>query len=62
MKRKTGFLMPIITTSSIYGFGVETPYYLALAPNYDMTISPRMTSKQGPLLQGEWRQRFEDGS
>ena len=62
VKRKTGVLMPIITTSSAYGFGLETPYYLALAPNYDATISPRVTSKQGVLLRGEWRQRFEDGN
>lgn len=61
VKRKTGFLMPIVTTSSAYGFGIETPYYFALAPNYDMTISPRETSKQGPLMRGEWRQRLEDG-
>ncbi len=61
VKRKTGFLMPIVSTSSAYGFGLETPYYLALAPNYDATISPRITSTQGPLLRGEWRQRFEDG-
>src|SRR5215467_14188955 len=61
VKRKTGFLMPIVSTSSAYGFGIETPYYIALAPNYDATISPRMTSTQGPLLSGEWRQRFEDG-
>jgi LPS-assembly protein len=26
VKRKTGFLMPILTTSSAYGFGIETPY------------------------------------
>ena len=61
VKRKSGFLMPIVSTSSAYGFGIETPYYLALAPNYDATISPRETTKQGPLLRGEWRQRFEDG-
>jgi len=61
VKRKTGFLMPIVSTSTAYGFGIETPYYIALAPNYDATISPRMTSTQGPLLRGEWRQRFEDG-
>ena len=61
VKRKTGFLMPVVSTSSAYGFGIETPYYLALAPNYDATISPRITSTQGPLLRGEWRQRFEDG-
>ena len=62
VKRKSGFLMPIITTSSAYGLGIETPYYLALAPNYDLTISPRITTTQGPLLRGEYRQRFEDGS
>jgi LPS-assembly protein len=61
VKRKTGFLMPIMTTSSAYGFGVETPYYFALAPNYDLTISPRETSKQGPLLRGEFRDRLENG-
>ena len=61
VKRKTGFLMPIITTSSAYGVGIETPYYLALAPNYDATISPRMTTTQGPMLRGEFRERFDSG-
>ncbi|MBO0755400.1 MAG: LPS-assembly protein LptD [Bradyrhizobiaceae bacterium] len=62
VKRKTGFLLPITTTSSTYGFGFAVPYYMALAPNYDLTITPMITSKQGPMLQGEWRQRIEDGT
>jgi len=62
VKRKTGFLMPKFTTSSVYGFGAEIPYYAALAPDYDMTFSPRLTTKQGALLQGEYRQRFDNGS
>jgi LPS-assembly protein len=62
VKRKTGFLMPIFSSSSAYGVAVETPYYVALAPDYDLTLSPRMTSKQGPLMQGEFRQRLENGS
>ena len=41
--------------------GIETPYYLALGPNYDATISPRFTTTQGPLLRGEFRERFEEG-
>jgi LPS-assembly protein len=61
VKRKTGLLMPIIGTSSTYGFSVETPYYFALAPNYDLTLSPRITSQQGVLMQGEFRERLEDG-
>lgn len=61
VKRKSGFLLPLFPTSTVFGLGVETPYYLALSPNYDMTISPRITTTQGPLLQGEWRQRLESG-
>ena len=39
MKRKSGFLFPVISNSSIYGFGVDIPYYWALAPDYDLTFS-----------------------
>jgi LPS-assembly protein len=61
VKRKTGFLMPVLSTSSAYGFAVEVPYYIALGPNYDVTIAPKITSGQGPLMRGEYRQRFENG-
>jgi LPS-assembly protein len=62
VKRKTGFLMPYITSVSTYGFGVETPFYWAIAPDYDATFSPRITSRQGVLFQGEFRQRLINGS
>src|SRR5689334_8451390 len=62
IKRKTGFLMPSTTTNTIYGAALETPYYFALSPNYDATISPMFTTRQGPLLQGEFRQRLMDGA
>jgi LPS-assembly protein len=62
VKRKTGFLMPMISTSSLYGVGMSMPYYWSLAPNYDVTFSPMVTTRQGPLLQGEWRQRLVNGS
>jgi LPS-assembly protein len=62
VKRKTGFLMPMPSQNTNYGFGVETPFYWAIAPDYDATFSPRYTSKQGLLMQGEFRQRLIDGS
>lgn len=62
VKRKTGFLQPIFSTNTKYGFGVETPFFWALAPDYDLTVSPIFTTKQGPLLQAEWRQRLLSGS
>lgn len=62
VKRKTGFLMPGFTSVTNYGFGIETPFYWAIAPSYDATISPRYTTRQGVLLQGEFRQRLMDGA
>jgi LPS-assembly protein len=61
-KRKTGFLNPSYGSGTNYGFAVSTPYYWALAPDYDFTLTPMVTSKQGPLVQGEWRQRLVNGA
>jgi LPS-assembly protein len=62
VKRKSGVLVPSVTSSSIYGQALEVPYYWALAPDYDATFSPMITTKQGPLLQGEFRQRLLNGA
>jgi LPS-assembly protein len=62
VKRKSGFLYPMLTTSTAYGVGLETPYYFNLAPDYDLTLYPRFMSKQGPLLEAEWNQRTLNGS
>jgi LPS-assembly protein len=62
VKRKTGFLMPAYSSNSTYGYAVETPFYWAIAPDYDATFNPRFTTKQGVLFQGEFRQRLINGS
>jgi LPS-assembly protein len=62
VKRKTGFLFPAFSSNSNYGVAFEVPYYMALAPDYDATFAPMITTKQGPLLQGEFRQRLLNGA
>lgn len=62
VKRKTGLLVPTVGFNSIYGASATIPYYWALAPNYDATFAPMITSKQGVLPQAEYRQRFENGA
>lgn len=62
VKRKTGFLMPSPSSYSTYGYGVEVPFYWAIAPDYDATFNPRFTTQQGVLFQAEFRQRFNSGS
>jgi LPS-assembly protein len=62
VKRKSGVLIPSYSTSTVYGAAATVPYYFALAPNYDFTFTPMITTRQGPLLQGEWRHRLVNGS
>ncbi len=62
VKRKTGFLMPSPSNYTTYGYGVEVPFYWAIAPDYDATFNPRFTTQQGVLFQAEFRQRFNSGS
>src|SRR6185437_7500840 len=62
VKRKSGFLMPGFSETVGYGYAVDIPYYWAIAPDMDATFTPRITSRQGVLLQGEFRQRLANGS
>jgi LPS-assembly protein len=62
VKRKTGFLMPSYTSTTANGVGIESPFYWAIAPDYDATFSARYMQKQGVLASGEFRQRLMDGA
>ena len=61
VKRKTGFLIPGVNYTSDLGVGVIVPFYVALSPTYDLTLTGRYYSKQGFLGVAEWRQRFNNG-
>ena len=54
-ERKTGFLAPYYGTTSASGFEVTTPFFWNLAPNYDLTITPRVLSKRGLQLRNDFR-------
>ncbi|NEU13838.1 LPS-assembly protein LptD [Methylobacterium sp. BTF04] len=62
VKRKTGFLTPRFISSTALGRGVSTPFFINLAPNYDLTLSPAFLSNQGVLGQAEYRHRLDTGS
>src|SRR6478672_5724918 len=61
VKHRSGFLMPNFTDSTTLGFGFETPYYFAIAPNMDFTFHPKYWSNYGMLWQGEFRHRLSNG-
>jgi LPS-assembly protein len=62
VKRKTGFLQPNIVSGTKFGFGATMPFFWVLAPDYDVTLTPMPTTKQGLMMIGEWRQRLINGA
>lgn len=54
-RRKTGFLPPIFGLDSANGFELATPYYLNLAPQYDLTLTPTFMTQRGVNLEGQLR-------
>jgi LPS-assembly protein len=61
VKRKTGFLFPRFSYAQKLGLGISTPYYFAIAPDMDATVSPTVLTRQGFLLEAEFRKRFHNG-
>lgn len=54
-RRRTGFLFPSIGSSQDSGLDIAAPYYINLAPNYDLTLTPRMLGRRGAMLGAEFR-------
>ena len=54
-RRQSGILTPSAGYSSRSGLDVAVPWYWNIAPNYDATITPRLLSRRGLMLDTEWR-------
>ena len=59
--RKSGILRPEYEGSNQLGTVVKVPYYWNISPDKDATIAPRLTSKEGLVLEGEYRQITDNG-
>ncbi len=54
-QRRSGILHPHFSASTRSGLDLSLPYYLNLAPNYDLTLVPRYMSKRGVQLGADAR-------
>jgi LPS-assembly protein len=54
-ERRSGLLPPTFSLSSTNGFELSVPYYFNIAPNRDLTLTPRLISKRGVQLQTSFR-------
>jgi LPS-assembly protein len=61
VERKSGFLAPTFGNNSELGLLLQTPYYFALAPNYDLTLSPIFATRENPVLALEYRHLLPSG-
>jgi LPS-assembly protein len=61
VERASGFLVPEVRRSQIYGAGLKLPYYIVLGPSADATVTPFFTQDGGTLIEGQYRRRFADG-
>lgn len=53
-QRMTGFLTPSFASTD-EGVDIRAPYYINLAPNYDLTLVPRLISDHGMMIGGTFR-------
>ena len=62
LSRASGFLPPDYLQSDVFGQAIKVPWHWVIDDHSDATITPFLTTKDGPLLEGEYRRRFETGS
>ncbi|WP_225027309.1 LPS-assembly protein LptD [Xinfangfangia pollutisoli] len=61
LDRTTGFLMPVVRTTSDLGFGLKLPYFVALGEDKDLTVTPYLTARHSRTLELRYRQAFRTG-
>ncbi|MCA1962298.1 MAG: LPS assembly protein LptD [Desulfomonile sp.] len=44
--RQSGFLMPTLSNSTLRGFDIRLPFFLAISPSVDATVIPRVCTKR----------------
>ncbi|WP_242448897.1 LPS-assembly protein LptD [Burkholderia metallica] len=54
-ERRTGILPPTFSISSTNGYDIAVPVYFNLAPNHDLTVTPRLMTKRGAMLTTDYR-------
>lgn len=62
VERASGFLVPIPSYDEGRGVSLEVPYLRVISPSEDWLISPQINSRVAPMLNLQWRRRFNDGT
>lgn len=58
----TGLLLPDFRTNGLNGLEFALPYYLKIASDRDLTVTPHVYSKVAPMLEGTYRALLGKGA
>lgn len=61
-RKAPGLLEPDVRIDRVLGLVVGAPYYLPLAPNNDLTLTPWVFSSATPMLGADYRHLFDEGA
>ena len=61
VKRQTGLLIPSFGSTSRLGFFAALPYYIVIDRTSDITLTPVIAVKTGPVLDAKYRKAFNNG-
>ncbi len=59
VKRRSGLLVPSLTSSSTLGTGFGVPYFWNISKDRDLTFTPKLYFNENPLLLAEYKQDFK---
>ncbi len=62
VKRKSGYLTPVYSSSDALGRAVNIPYFLNISDAEDWTFNPRVYSDNDFILQTEYRRAFKNSN
>ena len=61
-KISSGLLSPKFKNNTTFGLSYSQPYYFALSRHKDLTLTPTMTSNEGPIIESHYRSLRKRGS
>ena len=61
VKRQSGLLVPSIGSTSRLGFFTTLPYFIVINKSSDVTLTPIIGVKTGPVLDAKYRKAFNNG-
>jgi LPS-assembly protein len=62
LDRTTGFLIPTLRSSTLYGTGLRLPYFITIGKSRDLTLTPFFSTKGTKTLEFRYRQVFAHGN